>query len=523
MKTLLILQSLLFIHASVLMAQWKKTSYLKNGNDFYSIHFFSPDEGYICGENGTLFYTNNGGDQWQYITTEINSNLETIWAIWAVDKDTVYFSSSDKVYKTTNGFKSAETILDRGIYKGFQDMYLTSPRTIYGFSSGGRLQRSNNYGKSWTFLINIDYPNGKILYFSGDTGYISNIPGTVFCDPGPCGYTEHSVYKTVDGGENWEKLLIERFNYVDFKSKNIGYYSFDDYENRQYPFFKTADGGKTWYSHGVLPENLIDIEFINDSVFYGSPLENRIFRSGNEGITWKHEIVTNDNRTSELYYTGKWLFALCKNGNIYRKPILHKDSITNFSFGGIFNGNSSQEAETFHFTLNHDTLIMHGSIYANSCGNHYLTYQIDSNVININRVDTGMLCSDYTVYNFELKIPDCNLNKYKVKLNKYHGSGLDTLVYTNSLISNQKYRVVEDLSINVYPNPINSVIQISFNRPVNNLSYEIFNSAGILMRADAFKHQLEALDVEVPGYTPGIYYLHINNETHIETFKIIIR
>jgi len=83
------------------------------------------------------------------------------------------------------------------------------------------------------------------------------------------------------------------------------------------------------------------------------------------------------------------------------------------TIGRCLSGEYTEEDEELHFSFNEDTLVFSGRIQANACGSHFLVHAI--NVYNAIipelsfwRLDTGQLCEDYCLFNFQVKLPNCN-------------------------------------------------------------------------------------------------------------------
>ncbi|MFC2087279.1 T9SS type A sorting domain-containing protein, partial [Bacteroidota bacterium] len=356
-----------------------------------------------------------------------------------------------------------------------------------------------------------------------DTGYIANVPKSVTGGPGPSPYTMHSIHKTLDGGKNWEKLPVDRFDYVAFISNTTGYYCY--YGERDINLFRTTNGGISWSLHNEIEVYIHDMVFINDSIFYAHvyPLGGwrpNIYRSVNEGKNWEPEYSTSE-KIFRLYFSGKSVFALCENGTIYKKTLLPVEDSVKYTIRDSIDENSGQQEE-FHFSIHQDTLVIYGNIYANSCGGHYLTYKIDSNIIDISRVDTGLLCTGHSLYGFELKIPNCSLNEYRIKMDKYYNKGLDSLINTEVTAFSNKAQLAEKLSVELYPNPVSNIINITLNKPVNSLTYKLLNTSGILVKENEIKHQTNVIQVNVSGIAQGIYFLELICNEKVNTFKVFI-
>ena len=69
-----------------------------------NVYFANQDIGYVCGQNGTILKTSNGGETWVKQTSDTDTSLAVIQFI---DENTGYasggWSANTTLLKTTNG------------------------------------------------------------------------------------------------------------------------------------------------------------------------------------------------------------------------------------------------------------------------------------------------------------------------------------------------------------------------------------------------------------------------------------
>jgi hypothetical protein len=179
--------------------------------------------------------------------------------------------------------------------------------------------------------------------------------------------------------------------------------------------------------------------------------------------------------------------------------------------------------ESFNFSLIGDTLAFSGQIFANSCGEHFLIYTIDSDTIHLSRLDTGAGCFCHCLYNFEAKIPGCCRNRYRITLTEYFDNGLDTLIYRDAMnISGRPLNKHGIISIS--PNPFIGTARIetgSDNELIEGIT--IYNCFGQIVRNEegikSKVHEFHRLNL-----SDGIYYYLIRTDiNNIYTGRIIVR
>jgi gliding motility-associated-like protein len=189
MKKKILLLGLLLIYLAGYSQTWTK---LNSGitTGLYSVSAPTASVVYICGINGIILKTTDGGVTWSPQSSGTSESLASI-----------YFTS------VTDGM----AVGDNGI-----------------------IIRTTNGGLSWTPLfITSDYLR-CIWFQNSSTGYIT---GGVSTSSG-------SIFKTTDGGASWTPLSINAPNViysVHFSSALVGYAA--EYNGN---IFKTTDGGASW-------------------------------------------------------------------------------------------------------------------------------------------------------------------------------------------------------------------------------------------------------------------------------------
>lgn len=239
-----------------------------------SVHFPTPEVGYVVGFSGTILKTTDGGSTWQ---TQNFLPSEDWLSVYFTSIDVGYISSGiGKIYKTTDGGNNWTNI-----YTGQPNKFLTGIKFIddnHGFiiGAGGTFIKTINGGATWTVkptgvtndLQNLDFLNEM-------TGYIVGEDGTLL--------------KTTDGGDNWIILNsgvtgLDLYD-VDFINENIGYIAGDGLY-----VLKTTDGGLNWevLMHMTDKGGFVHraIEFVNEyKGFLGGNWWN-IITTDDGGLSW---------------------------------------------------------------------------------------------------------------------------------------------------------------------------------------------------------------------------------------------
>jgi photosystem II stability/assembly factor-like uncharacterized protein len=186
---------------------------------------------------------------------------------------------TDYVFITKDGGYNWDTLPNSREFIHYLKIFDTN--TIYfmekGEDDGQYLRRTFNRGITWDTLL-LPQNTNSLYFLNKDTAYIT-ANANYYSTP----YKVHLVYRTHDGGKNWE--LIREYTNGNLQIKDV---YFNDYINglildASNFIYRTSDAGKTWnwekpdtskHSFGGQPIFKIIYPQVNGGLFF---LKNRIF------------------------------------------------------------------------------------------------------------------------------------------------------------------------------------------------------------------------------------------------------
>jgi len=238
-------------------------------------------------------------------------------------------------------------------------------------SHGDGVYKSTDAGKTWTHLglkqsrhiseIQIHPTNPDIVYVAVQgAGYGAS--------------AERGLYKSTDGGLNWDKILyVDQTTGIsdlsmDINNPRILYAS--TWDHRRYPwqvrsggpgsaFYKSTDSGKTWDKlEGGLPEHVgktsIDVSPANSDVVYvnveAEGEKAGVYRSDDAGKTWKQ--TTKDRVTVARAWYYIEIFADPQNEDIVY--VLNAPMLKSIDGGKSFKSISNPHGDQHHLWINPD-------------------------------------------------------------------------------------------------------------------------------------------------------------------------
>jgi photosystem II stability/assembly factor-like uncharacterized protein len=276
MKKIIFIIPLLFVMNDQISAQWivqnsGVSEYLKD------VFFVNEFEGWVCGYDGMLLKTEDGGLNWEQINLGFNNYFYSI-----------YFINDNIGWLIGNGGLILKTV-NRGLQWEQQNLNTSDDLLSDVFfvdenngwiTTGNQVLKTTDGGNSWT-----SYPNGLFL---GHAIYFTNTNNGWVCD------VNSDLSRTTDGGINWT-LQSSGTNRsrsdIFFVNENIGW-TFGN------TITKTIDGGNSWFvlysfnsavwiNSGFFLDENTGWVCGTESDGYGSV--GKIFKTTNGGNSWLEE------------------------------------------------------------------------------------------------------------------------------------------------------------------------------------------------------------------------------------------
>jgi photosystem II stability/assembly factor-like uncharacterized protein len=320
---------IIFASSSSLYSQWIQ---LNSGvsTQFISVCFVNQATGFVCGAEGKVLKTTNGGINWQSNTV---LDSATLTSVFFANSNTGFIAgriliiaspliAKPVLLKTTNsGDTWADILIDSG-YTLWSVCFLNESS---GFAAGGlyasgpnKLLSTTNGGTNWQidsfqqpgYLFTVSFNDVSTGFAVGFGGY---------------------VYRTTNSGLVWNTLsfIPNLLVSITFLNPVLGFSTgFNLLDSSGY-IFKTSNGGNNWeliYSDtlGMLNE----IKFVNSSTGFAIghcegliySLSARIIKTTNSGVNWFLDtLFGNIGGLSSLFFTDQSTgYAVGSNGAIFK-------------------------------------------------------------------------------------------------------------------------------------------------------------------------------------------------------------
>lgn len=251
---------------------------------------FRNDLGFVVGQAGRVFITEDAGENWTRLPNFSNRHLISVNI---VGDNGVAVADEANVHLSADRGNSWQTFPVEGLR--ITDAFFTSPSVGHVVSMEGSIMKTSDSGHSWkiTESTNADPSEyNRIVFVNNEVGYASR---------------EHAhVFKTIDGGESWTNLQITNSTNAaydfHFLNESKGYYV-----GEHGMIYKTDNGGSSWESAGLAPidgNDLYSVFFLDETRGFAAGLRGRILKTSDGGNSWEgywpmYYEISNLNLTSE--------------------------------------------------------------------------------------------------------------------------------------------------------------------------------------------------------------------------------
>lgn len=264
------------------------------------IDFSDDNTGLALIPIGSCLITNDGGDSWIEKKIVSNENFISCFAL----NENEFFAGRNRFFKSSDGG------LNFNEYGQGQIDYSSSIKSIHFFDSStgivlkaGRIYKTYDGGENWeekysqSMWSNFIENDGNTFYVAGGRTYDGNSSG--------------ELHVSEDQGETWEEINLPleiqnwEINAIDFINSDIAFIS--TFENK---IFKTIDGALSWSLVDDFNGPIHDLTFVDEQLGYLTSNQ-QIFKTINGGSTWRIdyqgdvELLYIEKTQNSIYVSGR--------------------------------------------------------------------------------------------------------------------------------------------------------------------------------------------------------------------------
>jgi len=361
-----------------------------------SVSFINALSGWVCGNNGMIKKTTNGGSNWISSNSGVIENLRTI--TFSNANSGVCAGDWGKILSTTNGGATWNVFTDP--YQGFFKHSRFNGQNAYVSGSGVNIYRTTNIGINWT----LSYVNASVI-----SSINFNLQNRGFAFG-----SAKDIFTTINNGSSWERMNPNGLNPAVFGSAittNGTIWIAADSSM----ILNSTNSGVVWNEiirNYITAENINSIYFKDQ--FSGIACGNKgvLIKSTNGGLNWKHTGFNDAGNLRNIKFTDNNTGYLC-GGNGTSEGIIFKT--TDFGNSWISQYRDSSHLNTICF-LNSQTGFAAGAkgfyLKTTNGGINWNRFRFQDTTINniffINS-NTGFICSRKI-----FKTTNSGLNWYQV-------------------------------------------------------------------------------------------------------------
>lgn len=245
----------IFCFASYAQNDWTLIHPYPTLSNLLDTHFNSEQEGWVVGTQGTILYTDDGGDTWE---TQHSNTDESFWSIFFIDENEGWVVGWSSIYHTSDKGNTWEKQERPSMFGDLTDVFFINHDTGWIVGTYRTVLKTVDGGKNWTKIMN-SLADNMCFYSVAFTDELHGcaVGGEMMFDNG-------FTMTTNDGGYTWTNTSppdSDGFQRIIFADSNTGWVC-----GWRGSLLKTRDGGNTWIDKSNIYFNsLDDIYFFNEN------------------------------------------------------------------------------------------------------------------------------------------------------------------------------------------------------------------------------------------------------------------
>lgn len=256
----------------------------------YNIGFSNISDGFAISNStpyGRFLRTNSGGHSWYFDTSFV---LNAVYDCWVNGEEVRLLSTTSEMFVSHNSGQHWDTISIPEIGSKYQDIQFVNENTGFLCAGEGILYKTEDGGNHWiNQSLDTSFYLLEMFFVDENLGFLID-------------WDNKQILRTQDGGYQWDASnLINNIQChpvsICFSGTNVGFVS-----TSEGCIFKTTDGGENWNPHYTWPQGSIfsKIVFINE--MEGWYLNSSVYHTTDGGSTWSEGVGFEDESGICIYF-----------------------------------------------------------------------------------------------------------------------------------------------------------------------------------------------------------------------------
>ena len=251
--------------------------------DFSDVDFVNDSVGYISTSSNSAifdgFKTTDGGATWTAISNLIGARWKKVQFL---DENRGWFVRNDGILYYTN---------DGGDNWAFRDFYRYHANALYfidenigwvvGGESGTLITRTvdSGYNFDFPFVDLTPSPINAVKFINADQGWLGG--GNYI---GVSGLSPDLVFNTADAGNNWNNVIYTAGKGI----YDIEMWGVDTiWVLSGSGVYKSTDGGNNWNYHHITSSGILSVSFVDGQYGWAAGIGKLMFKTEDGGETWQ--------------------------------------------------------------------------------------------------------------------------------------------------------------------------------------------------------------------------------------------
>ncbi len=261
---------------------WGNNKSIGVTKDLLDVYFINNQKGIVCGNDGTLRLTSNQGTNWTAIATGTTNHIKGVWMV----NDSTSFACANGgiILKVINQTVSSSLVLNAAI--DFNKIAFVDEQTGYCVGTAGTVYKTIDGGNNWNLIPSFSLENLLSLAFTDlNHGVITGSNGVRFV--------------TEDAGQTWTlgtTVQTTDIRSVAFKNRMEAYCigsNFVEY---------THDGGHTWMR---VDGTMQSVHFPTPDRGYACGYYGVAYKTEDGGNNWKPMNLNTPQYLNDIYFINR--------------------------------------------------------------------------------------------------------------------------------------------------------------------------------------------------------------------------
>ncbi|MFC1946386.1 YCF48-related protein [Chloroflexota bacterium] len=295
--------------------EWYLVYEAEDSNHYSALCFSDENNGWVIGDSGIVLHTEDGGNSWETIQSETESDLKCIH--FSGSENGWIAGSYDTLGLTTDGGESWSWQQIDGLGGTFTDIYFYDELTGWLVNNYGKILHTEDGGVTWVLQDSgTDRALASVFFIDAETGWAIK--------------SEREILRTEDGGNTWTgtgvnislpggTLFTDVF-FVDSKEGWITTTTMASSGSRVTwsPLLYTRDSGESWYVQATPPDKWLKRIIMKDRKVGWLLGMGELYYTNDGGDSWNFLLETGGDPLVDLFITdSNRVFTLTFSGSVF--------------------------------------------------------------------------------------------------------------------------------------------------------------------------------------------------------------